>query len=572
MRKFILFLLCLFSFSKVYSEYSMAQRKMLNDLDFITNIFEISYAPASWKNEHFGWNLEHEKLKAKNAILKNPDSDAKQFHQIIKNFCLSTKDYHVVPQFYSTEESSLPFHIQSVNNKYYVSFIDSDVHVPFSVGDQLLFFNGIPIHETVNEFCSKEFGGCHTPTDKSLGEFYFTNRTGTSGLEVPSGEVEIIYRKVSLRNPQVCKLIWDYSSEQIEKTKFHMISKSLIRNDNSSRKPFITPHYHRIRSVCEDNYEPSDLLGSRKSRIPSLGQILWESEEDREFHAYLFLLEDNNIGAYVRIPSYAVDDGDKAALEFAELIDVFQQLSDVLVIDQQNNGGGYILYLYALAAMLTERELEVPLHRMMITQADVFNAITRNRYLGAIKNDRAATDTLGDTIEGMIVNYKLARCLFNSHQFIINQWNMGKMYTDFSYLYGIEKIWPHPKINYTKPILVLANNLDFSAADFFAAIMKDNKRATILGSNTAGAGGYTEKISFPNLNGIEEIGITASFSVRTNGRPIENVGVEPDIFYEPTENDLQNNYIEYKQKILHTIKDLLSMEITLRKANGSSNN
>jgi hypothetical protein len=527
---------------------------MFNDLEFIINIFEISYAPSTWKAEHFGWNLKLEKQKAKNAILES--RNAKQFQKIIKDFCLTTRDYHVVPMFFSTEKSSLPFHLQGVGGKYYVSFIDPDVELPFSVGDQILFFNGVPIQHAIEEFCSRDIGNNHTSTDKALGEFYFTNRTGSSGYEILKGEVEISYFKTNQKNSQKCTLSWDYRSELIKKAKFKNFSKCLLQNIDH-RKHFITPHYNLIRSVCTDNNEPSDLLGARKSRIPTLGQTLWKSPENGEFHAYLFLFDNENVGGYIRIPSYAPFDGDKAALEFAEIIELFQEVSDILVVDQLNNGGGYILYLYALMGMLTDYELELPMHRIKLTQEDIFRAVMRNRYLESIDNDEEAREKLGDSIEGIIVNHKLAKNIIDYQNFIINQWNFGKIFTDFCYLYGIEKIAPHPEINYTKPILILTNSLDFSAADFFPAIMKDNKRALLLGTTTAGAGGYTEKISFPNLNGIEEIGITASFAVRKNGIPIENFGIEPDILYEVTEKDLQNNYVEYKQKILDVLKDLL---------------
>lgn len=545
------------------------QKQMLRDLDFLTNLFQISYAPAQWKSQHFGWNLEQESLKAIRLVSEQQQT-TKEFQRVVKGFCQTTKDYHVVPQFYSTEWASLPFHVQSAEGRYFVSYIDTDEidalePFPLSVGDELLFFDGIAFAEAVDRFRQKEIGNSYKGTDKALAEFYLTNRLGSSGHDVPQGSLEITFRKAGFRKPQTCRLEWDYHSELIADQKVD-VTKSLcfkqaskVTDDSFFKKQFMSPHSRFVEKFKAANQEPSDMLGARKSMIPPLGTILWESDNDSEFYAYLFFMEDLKVGAYVRIPSFYVD-GDEAASEFGEIIELFEEVSDVLVIDQLNNGGGLILYLYALLAMLTDYELDVPKHRVMLTQHDVYFAAKRISSLESIKSDRAARKAIGETLEGVVVNYRLAKCLLRSHQFIVDQWNEGKLFTDFCYMYGIDKITPHPEVTYKKPILVLTNSLDFSAADFFPAIMQDNKRATIMGSRTAGAGGYIEKVSFPNLSGIEEIDLTASFSQRPDGTPIENYGVTPDILYEVSKEDLQNNYIDYKTNILKQLNLLISEE------------
>lgn len=540
------------------------KKQMLNDLDFITNLFEISYAPLIWKSEEFGWDLDAERIKAKRMVSEDPLLKQKAFQRIIKDFCLSTKDYHVVPDFYSTEYSSLPFNIKSADGKYFVTFVDLEAFEQdsssLSVGDQLLFFQGRPIEEAVNEFRIKEIGNNFIGTDQALAEFYFTSRMGNLGHDIPKGKAEIIFYQASTKEKKTVSLDWDYYVEKIIGTDASLLAKSLTRipqrlKKDSWQKVFMTPHCIRKKVHRASNEDAAQLFGARKSFVPELGDILWESDKGNEFHAYLFLMENDLVGAYVRIPSYYVD-GDKAAMAFSDIIELFEEVSDVLVIDQLNNGGGVVLYLYALLSMLTDKELELPQHRMILTQEDLYLAVNRLSTLEHVKNDRGARKKFGDTLDGAIVNYQLIKDLQNSYQFIIDQWNQGKLLTDYSYLYGMEKISPHPEVRYTKPILVLVNSLNFSAADFFPAIMQDNKRAKIMGTRTAGAGGYIERISFPNLNGIEGIDITASFSLRTNGMPIENYGVIPDITCEITQKDLQNNYSEYKQNILKELKHL----------------
>ena len=93
-------------------------------------------------------------------------------------------------------------------------------------------------------------------------------------------------------------------------------------------------------------------------------------------------------------------------------------------------------------------------------------------------------------------------------------------------------------ITYSKPILVLTDELSASAAEIFAAVMQDEKRATIYGSRTDGAGGAV--VEFPvgvymesYLDYAESI-LTRKYVIDSGGQYpraayIENIGVRPDV-------------------------------------------
>ncbi|HEV8051108.1 MAG TPA: protease-like activity factor CPAF [Parachlamydiaceae bacterium] len=546
---------------------SQQKELMLNDLGFIQNLFKITYAPTEWKNELFGWNLEQEISDVRQNIMLKMDLSVKEFQMMLRTLLNRIRDYHVQIEFYSTETARLPFSIQRAEGKYYIVYIDSSKidptnPFPFSLGDELVSFNGQEIQKAVEQFKNISFGINNDLTEQALAEMYFTRRFGDMGDEVPKGPVTLFFRKVGTGEFFGYNMEWEYGFEKISEdflqreiqasTLKSTSSAKLAQSNNFLDNQFITPHFKNLGIRWGTENEPSVKIGSKKNMIPALGEILWEASEEMIFHAYLFTLPNGRKASYIRIPTYNINDNN-ATEEFSEIIKRFEEESEVLVIDQMSNPGGKVLYLYSLLALLTDQPLTVPKDRSKITQENVFYAYQDIDALSGIKDTQMAVEEFGEMWNGYQVDFDYVQGILNYSQGLIDQWNEGKTFTDFQYHYGIESIKPNTKVNYTKPILVLVNSLDFSGGDFFPAILQDNHRATIMGTKTAGAGGKVEKFYFPNLNGIKHISLTTSFALRPNGLPIENLGVTPDIPYEFTAFDLQNNYADFVGKILEVL-------------------
>jgi hypothetical protein len=220
-----------------------------------------------------------------------------------------------------------------------------------------------------------------------------------------------------------------------------------------------------------------------------------------------------------------------------------------LVIDQVNNPGGSVLYLYALSSMLATQPLVTPKHMMSITQAEVSQALQNIAQLGAVTDDASAVKAIAVTdSDGYPISYEFAQFTLNYSHFIVDQWNMGRKLTAPYFIGGVDHINP-AATHFTKPILLLINQLDFSGGDFFPTTLQDNKRAVIMGSRTAGAGGYVADISVANNVGVGAYRCTESIAERVSLNPIENLGVTPDVAYDMTAGDFQNNYADYVKAI-----------------------
>lgn len=104
---------------------------------------------------------------------------------------------------------------------------------------------------------------------------------------------------------------------------------------------------------------------------------------------------------------------------------------------------------------------------------------------------------------------------------------------------------------WTKPMIVLIDELAGSCGDIFPMLVKANKRALLFGQQTMGLGGNVEQVGQLNNSRIK-ISLTRGlfFPFVPNGIApessyIENNGVLPDVEYSHTVEDFRNGYVNY---------------------------
>lgn len=559
---------------------SLLKAKMLEDLDFLKGFMEVGYAPATWKRTRYGWNLETEMAKAKTRVLGTNPISIKDFQRIVRDFFCTTKDYHVHVSFFSTEHATLPFLVTGAEGRYFFSYIDRDrlsyFAFPFSIGDELLSFDGLPVRTVVEELKTSELTSSHEPTDEALAQTLLTQRFGSSACRVPQGPVTLTVKTQSGK-VKSCRVSWEYAPERIANPlsttddSFSWPSGSAWSSSSLEMQPrrrataalqqlffskeWLLPCYRERMAFSPKLLQEGHSVGSRKSFLPPLGKKIWQSAEECPYDAYLFETQDRTLVGYVRIPHYLMED--EEAVAFSRIIDRFQATTDLLVIDQFDNPGGYFFHAFALTSMLTDRPLSVPKECVKISQSDINAALSLLELLDAVENDGQAQEILGEKIQGYPVTFQFAQSLRGYLQFIVEEWDNGHSLTVPHYWSGADHIAPHPTTRYTKPILMLINELDFSCGDYVPAILQDNHRVTLFGARTAGAGGSVYALSYPNRFGIDTIRYTGTIAERQSKHPIENLGVTPDIPYNISVEDLQGGYQNLVQAIREAIDKML---------------
>lgn len=562
MKKFFMSLILAFSVSVQAKEAPLeptAKTKFQQELEYIGSFFDSAYAPKGWKESHLGWNLSLELSMAK-AKLASAQTIS-EARKAVVDFIMSTADYHVGFSFYLTEMSSLPFQVKTVEGKTLIVYIDrtklSEDNFPFAVGDEVLTFDQVPVAQILGELMKVE--GANVPeTDLALADLTLTRRRASRGyFQVPQGPVTLAIKRAEDDSVASIQLMWDYTPEKLANHRNQFFGKDTSKF--YSRK-MVSQRAMAFATDAEGNQNNYN-LGMKKSFMPDFGERIWEAPADNHFDAYIFKNEQGQLIGVVRVAAYyLMSDSDadyvKAAKDFATVIAHLQKHTQALIIDQHNNPGGSVFYLYALASTLSDQALYVPKHHIGVTAADAKECLAEIEAIKAIKSDEDADKHYGDDFHGLPKTYQIAIGIRDYCQFVLKEFNSGKTFTEATYLWGVDRINP-AKNPYTKPIVILVNQLDFSGGDFFPAILQDNKRVTVIGTRTAGAGGYVLEAQFPNTLGLESIGFTGSLAERVDLNPIENLGVTPDVVLPITVEDVRGGYKKYQGEILSIVNGLV---------------
>ena len=128
----------------------------------------------------------------------------------------------------------------------------------------------------------------------------------------------------------------------------------------------------------------------------------------------------------------------------------------------------------------------------------------------------------------------------------------------------INEFFAHSQLLWTSPyqqpensfflgkLIILTDRRCGSACEDFIVPFKDNKRAIIVGETTMGSSGQPYIYNFDDQISIA-IGTKREYL--PDGRPFEGRGIEPDVFVQPTIQDLKSGRDVVLEKALSLARD-----------------
>ncbi|MDA8792045.1 S41 family peptidase [Bacteriovoracaceae bacterium] len=524
--KLPLLLATVFSFSLIAQNLTFEQK--MSDFNQLVSEIRIGYGPLNFKKKKMGLSLKDLKVKYKDLIKETKSNG--DFYYLIGQFVAEFDDAHFSARVPTKHKAKLNFDTELIGGKVLITKINreklSEKDFPFAIGDEVVEFNGKSIDTLLQKLDSYR-GMANKFSNKKYASYLVTNRSGTM-MPVPNGEAKVKIRKGLSKIIDEVTLKWEQEGKPLDEYSAPKTIKSI-----PSMGDFLD--FDEISVNIDRNYS---CKGSTRIKIPENAVIIMKEP----FVAYYHSTEKGNIG-YLRIPHYApvnkhgARDYETRFAQYEYAVSELEANTVGLIIDQDHNCGGSVSYLHRILSLF----MNVPYQDMQF------------RLLGSKQSYLAF-----DAWSGSIVKKSIDRKNYDRVMDLIKTtWFEGQNFlTKKTAINGNLDLLRPNRITYTKPIVMLIDEMSGSGGDAFPALMQGYDRATLLGTRTMGAGGHVIKLR-PLGHSQLNVRMTKSLFYRPDGVEVENNGVNPDIEYRLTRDDIMYEFRAYQKFYLDQLFNLL---------------
>jgi C-terminal processing protease CtpA/Prc len=524
----------------------------LTDYDEMVTEFRTLYGALERKQDLYDFSFDElaSDTRAKLAAATSEGEFLGIFNQFIARF----EDAHLAILNGAPADDSyaytLPLRVMPIEDTYVVYWVDPTFEdAPFARGDELLTIDGEPAAKAAQRFSSYD-GAPNAKFLAHLAANYLTRRPVYLSGDLRDGQSVALTLRDAHGKKHDVTLTWHQTPHVLPPVpvaaagEHHRIAFSraaqLVATDELTELGAPVPFFMTRQVV--DTYGihggivPSALAVQMFDVNPGLVQT-------PPYNAYIYTYCDTRI-LLLRLSDYAPT-YDNATDEQAITANLawlrallYDQASQVdgLVLDQTHNPGGDLEFAHDVLALLAKQAVPGVVQKMhgdrMWIQA----------YLDAAQQvrSRSSEDNPEEAVE--LEGY--------AHQIDLAYSNGVALTDPLPFPEIPDTIEPDP-VAWTKPVLVLADEMSASCADTVPLVVKADGLGTLFGARTMGAGGTVETVAYlPNTN----YGLYLSRGLLTVRDPsgaypedrfIEDHGVAPDIAYEHTLADFRAGYVGY---------------------------
>ncbi len=123
---------------------------------------------------------------------------------------------------------------------------------------------------------------------------------------------------------------------------------------------------------------------------------------------------------------------------------------------------------------------------------------------------------------------------------------------------GQALVEPHERMNYANPIVALIDERTQSKAEDFCIYLTNARRATFVGSGTAGTDGDVTLLQLPEGGVFRFTGMRVLFD---DGKRFQNIGIVPDVQATPTVQGIIEGRDEVLEKGIEALRELIQKNL-----------
>jgi hypothetical protein len=514
------------------------------DFQYMAAVYAKRYGPYEWKRDAIGFDLLNiapwlDKVRATRTDL--------EFYDVASEYVSSLNDAHDGYNLPSNFVARLNFTVDVFEGKLLVDSVNR-LRLPadefgFVIGYELVSIDGADAQKLVDGLLRYDIAA----NPRSTRRFAAGLLTFRPQQLIPSAPAVPEISAIVFRRPdgilETYRIPWAKSGVPLTSVGRYTTPRSAIAlrpvqpsTDDSETdvdSPVEEPDYTRVLQRLQNCRIPgADLVGFESvnpvfaASLPSsFVQRLGRTAND-PFYSGVFEASGKKVG-FLRIPTFAPPIGSAAAASaFEKEIAYFQTNTDGLIIDVMRNGGGngsYTNQLLSLVMPSKWRSIAFEVRATSDWVASFSSGLEAAKAQGAPQN-------IIDLMQGIKDELVAANGALHGRTKPIPVDDVTIDRDPATDAKG-------SVIAYTKPIMVLADEMSASAAEVFAASIQDNARGPLFGWRTMGAGGNVEGWASGSYS-LGFITVTESLmnrkaAVNTPEYPsapyVENIGVRPDI-------------------------------------------
>jgi len=516
---------------------NLSNKQALEDFDVMIDAFRNLYGPLSFKEARFGYTLD-QLVNTYRAEVQASRGDVDTF-AAFQQFISSFHDAHVslaIPgNATDIKDYTVGVFLTPVEGKALVGQVGLDAETEIKVGDECLAIDGVKPQELLTTVLK------YDSLANKLSDQQFIFYT--------------LVRPFYLRELVPSKPFAQLEFQHPDGSKYQAVLPWIAQKDYQSTDTFVASrpindsYVHRMNQIfqgstvlSEGAIEPFFDSAAVKAKF---GWVTLAPNSDYlkkysltaatapNIYSALYRYKGKNL-LLVRQPSYIPQTTiDNALNGYRAILDQYQSVADLLILDQTHNPGGDLEYASGFFSLFAKQQSDNFVEHLHADRKWIF-------------------DLRAEASDALQMGLKLFAQELELGAQIVDETIAAKAdLTTPLPLVGLEHIDPDSQFTWNKPMLVLADELSGSCGDVFPMLIQRNHVAKIFGQTTMGAGGNVEPVvTLPNSQATLNFTRGLYTTYRRDGNYsnadlVENVGITPDIVKTISAADFRAGYVDY---------------------------